>query len=58
MNSYIYESRDLFSMLYKRGMITIIMKAFELLVPGGEVPDKNMSYLMSFFTCSSTETFT
>ena len=26
------------------------MRAFEILVPGGEVPDKNMSYLMSFFT--------
>ena len=26
------------------------MRAFEVLVPGGEVYDKNLSYLMSFFT--------
>ena len=50
MSSYIYESRDLFSMLYKKGMISIIMKSFENLVPGSEVVDKNLSYLMSFFT--------
>ena len=31
-------------------MISIIMKSFEILVPGGEVVDKNLSYLMSFFT--------
>ena len=37
-------------MLYKKGMISIIMKSFEILVPGGEVVDKNLSYLMSFFT--------
>ena len=26
------------------------MRAFEILVPGGKVCDKNLSYLMSFFT--------
>lgn len=50
MSSYIYESRYLFSMLYEKGLIAIILKAFETLVPGGETPDKNLSYLMSFFT--------
>ena len=50
MSSYIYESRDLFIMLYKKGMISILMKAFELLVPGEEPVDKSLSYLMSFFT--------
>ncbi len=50
MSSYIYENRKLFSLLYKKGLITLLMRAFEILVPGGEVPDKNMSYLMSFFT--------
>ena len=50
MSSYIYENRDLFSLLYKKGLITVLMRAFELLVPGTDVPDKNLSYLMSFFT--------
>ncbi len=50
MSSYIYESRDLFSELYQKGMISIIMKAFETLVPGSEIADKKSSYLMSFFT--------
>ena len=26
------------------------MRAFEVLIPGGAVIDKNLSYLMSFFT--------
>ena len=50
MSSYIYESRDLFSMLYKKGLITVLMKAFEILVPGEEAVDKNLSYRMAFFT--------
>jgi hypothetical protein len=50
MSSYIYENRKLFSLLYKKGLITLLMRAFEVLVPGGEVYDKNLSYLMSFFT--------
>lgn len=50
MSSYIYENRKLFSLLYKKGLITLLMRAFEILVPGGEVYDKKLSYLMSFFT--------
>lgn len=50
MSSYIYENRKLLSMLNKKGLITLLMRAFEILIPGGEIPDKNMSYLMSFFT--------
>jgi hypothetical protein len=50
MSSYIYENRKLFSLLYKRGLITLLMRAFEVLIPGGAVIDKNLSYLMSFFT--------
>lgn len=50
MSNYIYENRKLFSLLYKKGLITFLMKAFETLVPGGEVYDKKTSYLMSFFT--------
>ena len=50
MSSYIYENRKLFSLLYKRGLITLLMRAFEVLIPGGDVVDKNLSYLMSFFT--------
>ena len=50
MSSYIYENRKLFSLLYKKGLITLLMRAFEILVPGGEVYDKNLSYIMSFFT--------
>ena len=50
MSSYIYENRKLSSLLYKKGLITLLMRAFEILVPGGEVYDKNLSYLMSFFT--------
>ena len=50
MSSYIYENRRLFTSLYEKGLITVIMKAFEILVAGGEVPDRNLAYLMSFFT--------
>ena len=50
MSSYIYENRKLFSLLHKKGLITLLMRAFEILLPGGEVCDKNLSYLMSFFT--------
>ncbi len=50
MSSYFYENRKLFSLLYKKGQITLLMRAFEILVPGGEVVDKSTSYLMSFFT--------
>jgi len=50
MSSYIYENRKLFSLLYKKGLITVLMRAFEVLVPDGEVVDKSLSYLMSFFT--------
>ena len=28
----------------------VMLKSFEILVPGGEVVDKNVSYLMLFFT--------
>ena len=50
MSSYIYENRKLFSLLYKKGLIALLMRAFEILVSGGEVYDKNLSYIMSFFT--------
>jgi hypothetical protein len=50
MSSYIFENRKLFSLLYKKGLIIFLMRVFETLVPGGEVVDKNMSYLMAFFT--------
>lgn len=50
MSSYIYENRKLFSLLYKKGLIGLLMRSFEELVPGGEVVDKDLSYLMSFFT--------
>ena len=50
MSSYIYENRKLFSLLYKRGLIMLLMRAFEILVPGGEAVDKNTSYLMAFLT--------
>ena len=32
----------------------ILMRVFEVLVPGREVVDKNLSYLMSFFFIKST----
>lgn len=50
VSSYIYENRRLFTSLYEKGLITVIMRAFEILVAGGEVPDRNLAYLMSFFT--------
>ncbi len=50
MSAYIYENKNLISLLYKKGLITLLMRAFEILVPDGETVDKNVSYLMSFFT--------
>lgn len=49
MSSYVYENRRLFSLLYRRGPIGFLMQPFEELVPGGEVVDRDLSCLMSFF---------
>ena len=50
LTGYIYENRELFTKLYRSGLITVIMRAFEELIPAGEPQDKQSSYLLSFFT--------
>lgn len=50
LTNFIYENKQIFSMLYSNGLITVIMHLFENLISEGEVPDKKASYLMSFFT--------
>lgn len=47
---FIYENRYLFSLFYKHNLITTIMRIFENFIVAGESPDKQSSYLMSFFT--------
>ncbi|WP_310603700.1 TetR-like C-terminal domain-containing protein [Anaerosporobacter sp.] len=42
--------QNLFSLLYRNGLITVIMQIFETLIPAGEIYDKATSYLMSYFT--------
>lgn len=49
LTCFIYENRRLFSLLYNKGRIVVIMRACELLVSGEETWDKNFSYLMSYF---------
>lgn len=50
LTEFIYDNRELFSMLYRNGLITVIMKVFETLILGGETCDKATSYLMAYFT--------
>lgn len=47
---YIYENKRIFSLLYRRGLIGAVMRAFEELIPADTACDKDASYLMSFFT--------
>ncbi len=49
LTEFIYDSRNLFSMLYQNHLISVIMRALEDLIPSGETYDKQASYLMSFF---------
>lgn len=46
---FIYENRDLFTLLYHHNLITIIMLVMEKLIPLDITSDKKSSYLMSFF---------
>ncbi len=46
---FIYENKRIFSLLYRRGLIDAIMRAFEELIPADTACDKDASYLMSFF---------
>lgn len=50
LTNFIYENRQLFSLLYHNGLLTVIMRVFEDLITEGELSDKKSSYLMSFFT--------
>ena len=50
MLNYIYENRQLFTLLNNNGLIITIMQVFEKMIPAGEYYDKNHSYLMSFFS--------
>ena len=49
MAEFIYDSRNLFSILYQNNLISVIMRALEDLIPSVETYDKQASYLMSFF---------
>ncbi len=49
LTNFIYENKKLFSLLYRNGLISVIMQVFEILIPAGESYDKNASYLMSYF---------
>ncbi|WP_139650571.1 TetR/AcrR family transcriptional regulator [Raoultibacter phocaeensis] len=50
LTNYVYENRELFSLLNRHGLITAIMRAFDSLMPMNETSSKSQSYLMSFFT--------
>ncbi len=49
MAEFIYDSRNLFSILYQNNLISVIMRALEDLIPSGETYDIQASYLISFF---------
>ena len=48
LTEFIYDNKNLFSMLYQNNLISVIMHALEDLIPFGEY-GKQASYLMSFF---------
>lgn len=47
--NFIYDNRNLFRLLYKQNLITTIMNIFEQIILDNEVPDKNISYITSYF---------
>lgn len=49
LTKFIYENRKIFSLLYRNGLIGVIMQVCETLIPSGETYDKSTSYLMSYF---------
>lgn len=49
LTAFIYDNRWLFSMLYHNGLISVIMRSLEELIPAGESYDKPTSYLMAYF---------
>ena len=50
MSCFVYENRALFTLLYEKGQLDVIMAAFEALIPAGKTVEKRDSYLMAFFT--------
>lgn len=49
LTHYIYENRSLFTLLYERDLISVVMKTFEKLLPAEETYNKEQSYLISYF---------
>ncbi len=53
LTRFIYENRELFTLLYGNGLVSVIMKAMEMIMPKESDADfgndKNTAYLMSFF---------
>lgn len=48
--NFIYDHRHLFRLLYNQKLITTIMHVFEQIIQDEGQCDKNLSYLMSYFT--------
>lgn len=57
MAEFIYDSRNLFSILYQNNLISVIMRALEDLIPSVETYDKQASYLISFLSMDISESF-
>ncbi len=47
---YIYENKKLFLLIYKQGLISLIMDICTNLMTSNEQVSKDLSYIMSFFT--------
>lgn len=47
---FLYENRQLFTLLHDQGLVAVVMEAVERLIGGGEHWDGGPSYLMAFFT--------
>lgn len=50
LTNFIYDNRNLFSLLYHNGLLTVIMQIFEKLILSEESCDKASSYLIAYFT--------
>lgn len=48
--NYIYNNRELFSLIYCNNLLATLMRIFEQIITSNETYDKNLAYIASYFT--------
>lgn len=48
--NYIYDNREIFALLHNNGLVVTIMRVFEQIVVREQPCEKNLSYILSYFT--------